>query len=159
SRWDDDSQADEIGHAVGGHDVDRPPRQQHEDQVGDLLLAQVTLDDLHALHRHHRQHDARDHPPCATHSAARVLAPGARRRSEIEAQLAGLEQLLAPIDLLQLEHGSRAPALGPCALHERIREMFLQPSAAAFLTPALDFRLARRFWRWLRYLYNRMVKK
>ena len=43
----------------------------------------------------------------------------------------GLEQPLALVDLLELEHRARTPALGLGPLDERIGEMLTQPALAA----------------------------
>ena len=66
-------------------------------------------------------------PPAAARTGSR--RPG--RRPDRAPPCPGLQQPLALVDLLELEHRPRAPALGLGPLHEGIGEMLAQPAVAA----------------------------
>src|SRR5438445_576942 len=70
-------------------------------------------------------------------------SPGRGSGPQIEAGLPRLQQPRASVDLLELEHRARSPALALRPLHERVREVLLQPPVAALGTPAHRISLPR----------------
>jgi hypothetical protein len=73
----------------------------------------------------------RDHFAAPLERTRGELAPTAGRRAQVDDQHAGLDQLFSALDLLELEHRARAPALLARPLDVRIARMFLQPAATA----------------------------
>src|SRR5262249_33266633 len=104
--------------------------------IENRFLPEIALHELDAGQLFHWQQITRDDAPLATHLPCSVLAPGARGRPQIETHLSRLQQLLATVDLLQLEYGPGAPTFPLCPLHERIGEMLLEPATTALRTPA-----------------------
>ncbi|HEV2271724.1 MAG TPA: hypothetical protein VGR92_19910 [Steroidobacteraceae bacterium] len=76
------------------------------------------------VHRPFRQHRQKSADPPAP--PARSLAPDPRCGAKIGADRRRLRQVFAPIDLLQLEHTTRAPALHLRPLHEGVGEVLFQ---------------------------------
>src|SRR6266436_336676 len=135
----DDVHPAQVWRHVRKNDVDLPSRQQPEELIENLLLAEVALHKLDPGKLWHGEDVRGDDPAVAPHPPAGVLTPRSRGGSQIKAGLSGLQQPLAPVDFLELEHRARAPALALDPLHERIGEVLLQPPVAALGTPAHRF--------------------
>jgi hypothetical protein len=131
----DDVDAAHVRRHVREHDVDLAARQQREEPLEDLLFPQVPAHELDSGQVRHRQHVARHHAPLRADAPRRVLAPRARRRSEVQAHRPGAQQPLAAVDVLELEYRARAPSFALRPLHERIREVLPEPPAAALRPP------------------------
>ena len=98
-----------------------------------LVLAKVALQEGHALDRLECEHVERDDGAVQrargrrrraggpAELAPHVLAPGARRRAQVDDQLAGLEQVQLLVDLLQLVGGAGAVALASAPASRRDR--------------------------------------
>src|SRR5690606_27569205 len=89
------------------------------------------LDELHPCERFERQPVNRDDPAARTDPLDRVFRPAARRGAEIDHGHPGTQELVARIDLGELEMRPGAGALLAGALDVRIPKMALQPCTAA----------------------------
>ena len=101
------------------------------------VLGEIALDELDAGNRLHRQQVDRDDaaPPAAI--LARVLAPAARRRAEIDDRPApGFSSRSFCSISIQLVDRARAPAVARALLHVRVMDVPLQPALPAALPPA-----------------------
>src|SRR5208282_2567302 len=97
--------------------------------------AEVPLDELDPRKLRHRQDIGGEHASARTHPRPGVLAPAPRGGPQVEADRAGPEELLAPVNLLELEHRPRAPALALGTLHVSVLEVLPEPSIAALGPP------------------------
>src|SRR5207248_11238534 len=123
---------------------DLTSRQVPDEFPENLLLADVGLHELDPGKLGHGEQVRGDDPAVAPHAPAGVLTPRSGGGSQIKTGLSGLQQMLAAVDFLELEHRARTPALALGPLHERIGEVLLQPPVAALGTPAHRFSLPVR---------------
>ena len=137
----------QVGRHVGEHDVDGAAGEPGLERCEDGLLAKVAGDDVDAVDRLDRQEVERDNRAVqrprrcrgigggrsATELAPHVLAPRARRGTEVDDELAGREQVQLLVELLQLVRGAGAIALALRELHVRIGEVLVQPGLVELL--------------------------
>src|SRR5262249_19862960 len=94
-------------------------------------VTEIAADEGDAGEPGHVEQVERNHPATRPHALRRHLRPPARSRPEVHHRHPGSKQTVAARDLLELERGARASALGTRALHEPIGNMLLHPVSAA----------------------------
>ena len=93
---------------------------------------EITLNNLHAGNRLHRQDIQRNHPALATQLLNRIFRPAAGCRAKIDDCHAGFENAILLLDFDQLVNSTRTVAFLLCTTHILIIEMLIQPALAAF---------------------------
>mmetsp|Transcript_42798 Transcript_42798/g.69849 ORF Transcript_42798/g.69849 Transcript_42798/m.69849 type:complete len:209 (+) Transcript_42798:271-897(+) len=142
----------EIGRHVRHHDIHRPTGQRGLQGCQHLILLEIPLDELHALDGFKVQQVQRDDGAIELANggtalpgilgrelAPQVLAPGARRGTEVDDHLPGPDQLELLVDLLELVGSARAVAFFLRELHIGVVDMVVQPRLVDLLALGLGF--------------------
>ena len=124
----------EIRRHVAQHHVDLVSAENFGELVGDLLLAEVALQEGDAVDRVHRQNvhgdDAAVHlAVAADETLADDLRPAPRRRAEIDHGHAAAKKMFAVVKLREFVDGTGAVPLGLASLDEGIVDVPFDPGA------------------------------